>query len=103
MQRVTGVANVFLVLWFIVQAVGMSGVSYAEWREWFAQPYHATGMVLLSISTFWHAKLGVQVVIEDYVHCEGLKIASLMALTLACFALGTACVVSTLIIATGGA
>ncbi|MEZ5823400.1 MAG: succinate dehydrogenase, hydrophobic membrane anchor protein [Geminicoccaceae bacterium] len=61
-----------------------------------SSPYHATAMVLLAISGFWHAKLGVQVVIEDCVHCEALKIAALTAVTLVSFALAVASIVSVL-------
>lgn len=101
-QRLTAIANVILVLWFIVQAVGMSGAGYAEWSAWFQSPYHAGMMSLLVISCFYHAKLGVQVVIEDYVHSEGLKVASLVALTLACIGLGGICLVSILMLAAAG-
>ena len=48
-----------------------------------AQPVPATAMVLLIVSTFWHARLGVQVMIEDYVHDHGNKFAALAALNLA--------------------
>lgn len=103
MQRLTAIANVLLAIWFVVHAVGMSGAGYAEWRAWFADPYHATVMILLVASMFYHAKLGVQVVIEDYVHHEGLKIASLTLLTLACIGFGVGSAVSILMLAAGGA
>jgi succinate dehydrogenase / fumarate reductase membrane anchor subunit len=59
-------------------------------------------MVLLIISTFYHARLGLQVVVEDYLHHEGVKIASLAALTLITFGLAVACIVAVLKIASGG-
>ncbi|MCB1972470.1 MAG: succinate dehydrogenase, hydrophobic membrane anchor protein [Geminicoccaceae bacterium] len=102
-QRLTGVANVILIVWFVFQAVGMTNATRLDWLEWFASPIHATGMVLLVMSGFWHAALGVQVVIEDYIHCEALKVASLTALALVSFALAAAGVVSILMLATGGA
>lgn len=101
-QRVTAIANLLLVLWFVFTAVAMAGEGYAEWAGWFQSPLNATLMVLLILSTFYHAKLGVQVVIEDYVHSEGVKVASLLAVTFAIALLATACIVSVLILATGG-
>lgn len=103
MQRLTAIANIVLAIWFVVHAVGMSGAGYAEWRTWFQDPYHATVMILLVASMFYHAKLGVQVVIEDYVHSEGVKIAALTLLTLVCIAFATACSVSIVMLAAGGA
>lgn len=102
MQRLTAVANVILVLWFIIQATSMAGSTYTDWQNWFASPYHATFMALLIISSFYHAKLGIQVVIEDYVHSEGLKIASLLALNLVAIGLAVACLVATIMISLGG-
>ncbi|WGF88370.1 succinate dehydrogenase, hydrophobic membrane anchor protein [Marinivivus vitaminiproducens] len=100
-QRLTAVANVVLVLWFVFSAATLSGAGYEEVRAWLRSPVSATLMILLAISVFYHAKLGVQVVIEDYVHHEGLKVASLTALTLATCALGAVCVVSVLMVALG--
>jgi len=100
-QRLTGIANLLLVLWFVAQAVGMSGATHAEWAEWFGSTYHATLMILLVVSSFYHARLGVQVVIEDYVHSEPLKLSSLAALTLVTILLATACIVSILKLAIG--
>ncbi|MCB2055117.1 MAG: succinate dehydrogenase, hydrophobic membrane anchor protein [Geminicoccaceae bacterium] len=102
LQRLTAIANAILILWFIVTAIGMAGEDYLAWRAWFAHPLAAAMMLLLVVSTFWHARLGVQVVIEDYVHHEGVKVAALTATTLVIFALGTVCVVSILKLAAGG-
>ena len=59
-------------------------------------------MLLLIISTFYHARLGLQVAVEDYVHHEGAKIATLVAITLLVLALAVACIVAVLTIAIGG-
>ena len=96
MQRLTAVANIILVIWFLISAVSLAGATYEETRAWLASPVTASLMVMLIISAFYHAKLGVQVVIEDYVHHEGIKLASLLAVTLLCVALGVACVVAVL-------
>jgi succinate dehydrogenase / fumarate reductase membrane anchor subunit len=96
MQRLTAVANVLLVLWFLISAVSLAGAGYEATRAWLASPVAASFMLLLIASVFYHAKLGVQVVIEDYVHHEGIKLASLLAVTLLCIALGVTCAVAVL-------
>ena len=100
-QRVTAIINLVLVLWFVVQVVGMAGAGHAEWTVWFQSQVNASLMVVLVLSTFYHVRLGVQVAIEDYVHHEGIKVASLLALTLACAVLASSCVVSILMLVTG--
>jgi succinate dehydrogenase / fumarate reductase membrane anchor subunit len=101
LQRLTAIANVPLVLWLIISAVSLSGAGHAEVAAWLAAPINATLMLLLVLSTFWHARLGLQVVIEDYVQHEGIKIASLIAITFALFLLGGLAVVSILKVALG--
>jgi succinate dehydrogenase / fumarate reductase membrane anchor subunit len=101
MQRLTAIANVPLVLWFVVSAVSLSGADHAAVAAWLASPLNATLMLLLVLSTFYHARLGLQVVVEDYVHHEGLKVATLVAITFALFLLGGLAVVSILKVALG--
>jgi succinate dehydrogenase / fumarate reductase membrane anchor subunit len=96
MQRLTAIGNVVLAAWFLISAIGLVGAGYEETRAWLASPIAASLMILLIASAFYHAKLGVQVVIEDYVHHEGLKLASLTALTLVVIALGATCIVAVL-------
>ena len=100
-QRLTALSNVPLVLWFIFSAVALSGATYAEAVEWLASPVTATLMILLVISVFYHAKLGLQVIVEDYVHHQGAKVAALAALTLVMFGLAVACIVATLSVSLG--
>lgn len=102
MQRLTAISNLLLVLWFLFSAIALSGSGYAEVRAWMASPLTASLMVLLIISTFYHARLGLQIVIEDYVHHEGAKIASLVAIVLVLLALAVACIVAVLSVAIGG-
>lgn len=96
MQRLTAVANLVLIVWFLISAIGLAGADYEAASTWLASPVAASLMILLVTSAFYHAKLGLQVVIEDYVHHEGLKIAALMAITLVTIGLGVMCIVAIL-------
>jgi succinate dehydrogenase / fumarate reductase, membrane anchor subunit len=100
-QRVTALALVPLTLWFVTSVVALAGADYDAFLDWFASPVVATMMVLLIIAVFYHLALGMQVVIEDYVHVEAQKIAAVLVLNLACFALATAAIVAVLKIAFG--
>ena len=96
MQRLTAVALVPLALWFVGSLLGQVGASHAAVAAWLAQPCPAIVMVLLGIATFYHAALGLQVVIEDYVANEGLRLVAIAVMKLACFALATATVFAVL-------
>jgi len=86
LQRVTAVALVPLTLWFLVSLfVVLLTPNVVVVAEWFASPLHALLMVLLFIAAFFHAKLGVQVVIEDYVHGPMAKYTLLLANVFICF------------------
>jgi succinate dehydrogenase / fumarate reductase membrane anchor subunit len=102
-QRLTAIANLLLVLWFLFSAMALAGGGYVQMRAWLSSPVVASLVVLMIISTFYHARLGLQVVIEDYVHHEALKIAALAAITLAMFGLAVACIVAVLTVVAGGA
>jgi succinate dehydrogenase / fumarate reductase membrane anchor subunit len=73
MQRVTAVALLPLTMWFVISLLGQSLQSYEAMRGWLGQPWVAVLTILLVFTLAWHAKLGVQVVIEDYVHGKGAK------------------------------
>jgi len=102
MQRLTAVALVPLALWFVVSVAGLSGMSYAEAVDWVSSPAVAILLVLLVGATFYHAQLGVQVVIEDYVHSEPVKLAALVAIKFAAILLAVAGIFAVLKIAFGG-
>ncbi|MET3930608.1 succinate dehydrogenase, hydrophobic membrane anchor protein [Lysobacter soli] len=67
-QRVTAIALIFLAIYALGLIISMIGDDYATVRATVAHPCHAILLTAFSIATFWHAKLGVQVIIEDYVH-----------------------------------
>ena len=80
-QRVTAVALLPLTLWFVVSLLGLQLQSYDEVRGWLGQPWVAVLTLLLVITLAWHSKLGVQVVIEDYVHGKVAKTTLLLLST----------------------
>jgi succinate dehydrogenase / fumarate reductase, membrane anchor subunit len=96
LQRLTAIGNVVLVLWFVFSLATLPGAGYEQVRAWLGHPLPATLTILLIISVVYHARLGVQVVIEDYVHHEGVRTVSLVALALVAFALAVACIVAVL-------
>jgi succinate dehydrogenase / fumarate reductase membrane anchor subunit len=101
-QRITAVANIPLMLWLVWSVVHLPSSSFQDVSLWLSQPVNAILMILAVLSTFYHAVLGLQVVIEDYVHCEFSKIASLLALRLVFVALGVAAIFSVLKVSFGG-
>lgn len=101
MQRVTAVALVPLSVWFVVSLVSMSVADYSTVISWVSSPLVTVLLLCLIWALFHHAQLGVQVVLEDYVHSEWLKIASIVALKFAAVLLGLACVIAVLKISLG--
>lgn len=98
-QRLTAIANVFLVLWLVWSLLSMELGNYDEVRTWLAHPLNSILMILTVISTFYHAVLGSQVIVEDYIHNEGLKLVKLISHRLIYFGLGVACIFSVLTVA----
>jgi succinate dehydrogenase / fumarate reductase, membrane anchor subunit len=101
LQRLTAVALVPLSLWFMIAIIRLAGADIETVHDWVGTPLPAILLVLLLIATFWHASLGLQVVIEDYVHTELAKLGLLIAARLACFALAVAGIVAVLCMAVG--
>ena len=73
-QRVTAVALMLLVPWLVWMLAGMAGGDVESVRATIARPWNAILLAAFSVAMFWHAKLGIQVVIEDYVHTRGVEI-----------------------------
>ena len=82
-QRVTALALVPLTLWFVVAVIELAGADRAVFVDWVRQPLPAVLLVLLLVATFYHAALGLQVVIEDYVESETLRFGLLILMRLA--------------------
>jgi len=83
-QRLTAVALVPLSIWFIWSALGHFGAGYADARSFVAQPLNASLMAAFVMMLFYHAQLGLQVVLEDYVH-GWLELTAQVLVKLACF------------------
>jgi succinate dehydrogenase / fumarate reductase, membrane anchor subunit len=82
--RVTSVVLGLLTLWLVYLLVSLVGADLATVRETLARPYNAILMAVFAVATFWHAKLGLQVVIEDYVHVRGAELTLLFLNSFLC-------------------
>lgn len=102
MQRVTALALIPLAIWFVASVVAITGKDHMTFIAWVKNPISATLLVVLIAATFHHAQLGLQVVVEDYVHHEGTKLASILAIKFAAVVLAGIGIVSVLRIAFGG-
>jgi succinate dehydrogenase / fumarate reductase membrane anchor subunit len=97
-ERVSAVVLVPLTLWFLGSIIAHTGSDYATAIGWLKTPLAGLAMVVLLLAIFHHTALGLQVVIEDYVHSDA-KFAAVIAVRLGCLALASAGVVATLRIA----
>ena len=88
LQRISAIAMIPLVIWFVSSLVFSLTNTYDQSVSWLQSPLNATGLVLLFGTLYFHAASGLQVVIEDYVHNEGLKIMSLILIKLLSLLLG---------------
>lgn len=100
-QRVTAVALLLLTGWFVWIVLSMLHLDYAGAHALIAQPFNAVLMLAFVIAVFWHAQLGLQVVIEDYVHTNGLQLTLQIAVRFLCFLGAAASVLAILRIALG--
>jgi succinate dehydrogenase / fumarate reductase membrane anchor subunit len=97
-QRLTALALVPLALWFVGSVAMMTGAGYETVRAWAASPVVAGLLILLIVATFYHMALGLQVVVEDYVGREGVKVAALILVQAASVVLGLIGVLSVLLL-----
>ena len=103
LERLTSVSTLLLFIWLLVALLRLPRLDHEMVTEWLASPLAAVPMLLLIVSTFWHTKLGMQVIIEDYVHEEGMKLFTITLLNFFVIALGALAFFSVLKIAFGGA
>ena len=93
-QRVTGVANLILVCWMFVVLAKIAGADFQTVKSTLARPQNAIAITLLMLSASMHMRLGMQVIIEDYVHVEWQKMALIIGIKFLSFALAAACVLA---------
>ena len=77
-QRVSAMGLVLLGIWFIVAVVINDNLAYGSLVEFIAAPLNSILLSLLSVVVAFHSYLGIQVIVEDYVHSSGIKIAALL-------------------------
>lgn len=101
MQRLTAVALVPLSLWFVASLIALATADYATVIAWLRSPMAAILCSALIVAIFYHGQLGLQVVLEDYVNSEGLKLASIVLTKLVSLLLAAICLFAVLKIAFG--
>jgi succinate dehydrogenase / fumarate reductase membrane anchor subunit len=101
-QRLTAIALIPLVVWFAISLVMMSGAEYEVVRAWISSPVVMVLLILTIAVGLHHAQLGIQVVIEDYVHSDGFKLALIVVVRFLAVFVGLAAIVAILNIGFGG-
>ncbi len=102
MQRLTAVAMVPLMLWLTVGIASHAGGTYLQTIAWLGNPVNAVILVILFAVMFYHAALGLQVVLEDYVGHQGVRLALVVAVRFLAIILAVTAIFAVLSIAFGG-
>lgn len=102
MQRVTALALVPLTPWLAFSLAGLGSMEYAAAVTWVRSPLTTVLLLSTILAVAYHAKLGLQVVVEDYVHREGVKVAVLIGVKFLTLLLGLASALAVLRVATAG-
>ena len=100
-QRVTAIALVPLSIWIMLALIGAVGADYESARSFVASPFISVLMIALIVMLFYHAQLGMQVVIEDYLHVEWMKLTALLLVKFLCIVLGLLSALAVVRIAVG--
>ena len=101
-QRLTALALIPLGGWFVISLIVFTGASHVEVTHWMAHPVNAGLLLLVIATTFYHLKLGLQVVIEDYLTTEWQKLTAIVVMTFGCIGLGLASALAVVLVMVGG-
>lgn len=101
-HRLTALANIPLVIFVVVSLVGNASHGHAEWTAWLQQPLAAVLMVLFVANICYHLRLGLQIVIEDYIHTKSNKVAAMIAVSFSTILMAGLGIFSILKVAFGG-
>ncbi len=101
MQRLTALALIPLGIWFVYSVLSLTGMQHAGVTQWMRHPINATLLAVMAATVFYHSKLGVQVVFEDYIHTGWLRFTALILNDFVHVLLGAAAVISVLRVAFG--
>ncbi len=102
LQRLTAIALVPLIIWFLISIISLLGADRSDLITWLSSPVSATLCIILIIAVFKHAALGIQVVLEDYISRKALKLTLLISINLAAILLAALAIISVLRLAFGG-
>lgn len=100
-QRITAVALLVLVVYLVALLVSLVGADYATARAAVANPCNAVVLIAFLVAMFWHGQLGMQVVIEDYVHTPWLALTCQLTIRFVCVLAALASVLAVVRIALG--
>ena len=101
-QRLTAIALIPLGIWFVASVVCLAGADHAAITQWLSAPFTLVALSLTLIAAFYHAVLGLQVVIEDYIHTKAVKVTLIILIQFAAFAFAAAGIVALLMTAFAG-
>ena len=93
-QRLTALANLVLLVFLIFTVIRLAGEPYPVMRAYFASPFVTVAAIAFAVSAAYHMRIGMQVIIEDYIHAEGTKMVLLMLNTFFAAAVALTCIVS---------
>lgn len=100
-QRMSAVALIPLTLWFALALLGLESFEYAVAVAWIGNTFNSVMLILLLIAALYHSLLGVQVIVEDYVHVSRIRVASLTVSKLAHLVLAIAGIFSVIVVSGG--